>query len=125
MIKILNFINFIYKFAFIVFFNILIFLKIIPEEYIEKMLTQIIEEFLFNPMILIADDLKSDPENKEKLDKLFETRSFILKYSEKIASAIIWNDVLCAKLTGKILKEKFRKLTWDLRCAGFSFSLEV
>lgn len=114
-------------------FNFLIFFKIISDDEVENLIQKTANESIFKPIMLLADLMDeaakkegfhlSDKTEKNKLLEAYRRYTAILVI--ELCSKTIWNKSLAIKISNKILKELFRKLSWQFRCLGLEFSPEV
>lgn len=118
-------IKFITRYFFVLFFNLFIFLGFVSEEYIESILGPIIDDFCILPVKSMIERYKSNPDDPTIKDEIMSARKMSIEMTDSVCEVVVWNRTICNKISQKILKEKFRKLSWELRCAGLNFSIEV
>jgi len=116
-------------------FNLSIFFGIVSENFAEEVLKAslkrtsfIITESLIKILKNESDlnNLTDDLVAREEINmKIRAARAIVLRQSIRESSSIIWSRSLSERLRTKILKEYFRKISWEIKCYGLEFNSEV
>jgi hypothetical protein len=116
-------------------FNLSIFFGIVSENFAEEVLKAslkrtsfIITESLIKILKNESDlnNLTADLVAREEINmKIRAARAIVLRQSIRESSSIIWSRSLSERLRTKILKEYFRKISWEIKCYGLEFNSEV
>jgi len=114
-------------------FNFLIITKLLSDENVENVVKKTVERSIFKPAILLVDimEKESKKDNFDQLDKteknkLLKTyKNYTVVLVTEFCLKTIWNKTLARKVSDRILKEFFRKLSWQFRSIGLEFSSEV
>ena len=114
-------------------FNFLIITKLLSDEDVENVVKKTAERSIFKPAMLLVDIMRKeskkdnfdqlDKTEKNKLLKIYKNYTTVLV--TEFCSKTIWNKTLARKISNIILKEFFRKLSWQFRSIGLEFSSEV
>jgi hypothetical protein len=117
----------------IAIFNAMIITKFLSDEDVENLVRETAERSVLKPAMLLLDMIEqsSKKENFDHSDKT-EKNKLLEAYKKYITSLVtefcfgsVWNKPLATKISDRILKEFFRKLSWHFRSAGLEFSPEV
>lgn len=114
-------------------FNFLIFTGSFSDDQVEEVIsrtanTSILKsgKALFN---LLEEAYKEDSlalSQKIEKEHLFEIyKKYTTLCIRDLCARAIWKKSLATKVSERILKEFFRKLSWKYRCLGLDFSPEV
>ena len=111
-------------------FNFGIMLGIVSEGFVEGVLKSYLKRTTFIGIDYLIDVLKKKNYivtfKKEEMNiKFNQLRMVMIEQSIISSDSIIWNKSLSEKLRTRILKEYFRKVSWELRCSGLEFNSEV
>lgn len=111
-------------------FNFGIMLGIVSEGFVEGVLKSYLKRTTFIGTDYLIDVLKKKNYivtfKKEEMNiKFDQLRMVMIEQSIISSDSIIWNKSLSEKLRTRILKEYFRKVSWELRCSGLEFNSEV
>jgi hypothetical protein len=124
---------YILNFFLIIGFNILIYLRFFSEIQVEEIILKTVANSCLKPMnflseLMIKAAKEEAPEiqnREEKLKLLNQYKNYTSAIVIALCDRIIWNKDLATKISDSILKEYFRKLSWQLRCVGLDLSSEV
>lgn len=111
-------------------FNFGIMLGIVSEGLVEEVLKSSLKRTTFIGTDYLIGVLKKKnyivTGQKEEMNiKFDQLRMVMIEQSIISSDSIIWNKSLSEKLRTRILKEYFRKVSWELRCSGLEFNSEV
>lgn len=111
-------------------FNFGIMLGIVSEGFVEEVLKSSLKRTTFIGTDYLIGVLKNKnyivTGQKEEMNiKFDQLRMVMIEQSIISSDSIIWNKSLSEKLRTRILKEYFRKVSWELRCSGLEFNSEV
>jgi hypothetical protein len=116
-------------------FNFSIFIGVVSENFAEQVLRASLKRSSFTATESLIKILKNnsdiatlttDLEGREEVNiRIRAARAIVLRKSIKESGSIIWSRSLSEKLRIKILKEYFRKISWEIRCYGLEFNSEV
>ena len=68
---------------------------------------------------------KKNPDDPDIKDEIMAARKMSIAMTDSVCGVVVWNKTVCSSISQKILKEKLRKLSRELRCAGLNFSIAV
>jgi hypothetical protein len=114
-------------------FNFLIFTGSFSDDQVEEVISRTANISILKSGKAIFDLMeeasREDPlglSQKIEKDRLFELyKKYTTLYIRELCHRAIWRKSLATKVSEKILKEFFRKLSWKYRCLGLDFSPEV
>ena len=111
-------------------FNFGIILGIVSEGFVEGVLKSYLKRTIFIGTDYLIDVLKKKNYivtfQKEEMNiKFDQLRMVMIEQSIISSNSIVWDKSLSEKLRTRILKEYFRKVSWELRCSGLEFNSEV
>ena len=111
-------------------FNFGIMLGIVSEGFVEGVLKSYLKRTTFIGTDYLIDVLKKKNYivtfQKEEMNiKFDQLRMVMIEQSIISSNSIVWDKSLSEKLRTRILKEYFRKVSWELRCSGLEFNSEV
>lgn len=111
-------------------FNFGIILGIVSEGFVEGVLKSYLKRTTFIGTDHLIDVLKKKNYivtfQKEEMNiKFDQLRMVMIEQSIISSNSIVWDKSLSEKLRTRILKEYFRKVSWELRCSGLEFNSEV
>lgn len=111
-------------------FNFGIMLGIVSEGFVEGVLKSYLKRTTFIGIDYLIDVLKKKNYivtfQKEEMNiKFDQLRMVMIEQSIISSNSIVWDKSLSEKLRTRILKEYFRKVSWELRCSGLEFNSEV
>lgn len=111
-------------------FNFGIMLGIVSEGFVEGVLKSYLKRTTFIGTDYLIDVLKKKNYTvtfqKEEMNiKFDQLRMVMIQQSIISSNSIVWDKSLSEKLRTRILKEYFRKVSWQLRCSGLEFNSEV
>lgn len=110
--------------------NFGIMLGIVSEGFVEGVLKSYLKRTTFIGTDYLIDVLKKKNYTvtfqKEEMNiKFDQLRMAMIEQSIISSHSIVWDKSLSEKLRTRILKEYFRKVSWELRCSGLEFNSEV
>lgn len=110
--------------------NFGIMLGIVSEGFVEGVLKSYLKRTTFIGIDYLIDVLKKKNYivtfQKEEMNiKFDQLRMVMIEQSIISSNSIVWDKSLSEKLRTRILKEYFRKVSWELRCSGLEFNSEV
>lgn len=110
--------------------NFGIMLGIVSEGFVEGVLKSYLKRTTFIGTDYLIDVLKKKNYivtfQKEEMNiKFDQLRMVMIEQSIISSNSIVWDKSLSEKLRTRILKEYFRKVSWELRCSGLEFNSEV
>lgn len=114
-------------------FNFLIFTGSFSDEQVEEVVSRTANLSILKSGKILFDLLEeSSKEDHSALslriekEHLFDIyKKYTTLWVRDLCSRAIWKKSLATKVSEKILKEFFRKLSWKYRCIGLDFSSEV
>lgn len=117
----------------ILIFNSLIITRLLSDEDVENVVKKTAERSFFKPAMILVDLMEKaskkddfDQSDKVEKNKLLKTyKNYITLLVTGFCLKSIWNEALARKISNTILKEFFRKLSWQFRSIGLDFSPEV